>query len=259
MTIPEGLADKRVFVFDLDGTLARSKTPMDEEMNQILSQLLKKREVAIIGGGWFPVFKWQLLDQLTCGPEELKHMHLMPTSGSRYINYAHGEWTSVYALELDKEERSRIMDAFDKAFKEINYQQPDKVYGEVIEDRGTQITYSALGQQAPVDEKEAWSGSEQDRRREIVAVMKPLLPEFEIKIPGTTSIDITREGVDKGYGVEQLSKQLGIPVGDMVFLGDALYEGGNDEPVKRTGIQTIAVANQEETKQILRAALAEME
>lgn len=242
----------RVFVFDMDGTLARSKTPMDAQMSALLTELLKKGEVAIIGGGWFPVFRWQVLDQLTCDPTELAHLHLMPTSGSRYMRYVDGKWTDVYALALSAEERARVLKAFRDAFEQVGYTHPEKLYGDVIEDRGTQITFSALGQEAPIELKEAWKGSVLDRRREIVEAMKPMLPEFEIKLPGATSIDVTRKGVDKGYGVEQLRERLGVSIEDMVFVGDALYEGGNDEPVKRTGIRAIPVADVKETKALIR-------
>ncbi|HBU27650.1 TPA: HAD family hydrolase [Candidatus Uhrbacteria bacterium] len=261
MTTPiqqENPFTKELFIFDLDGTLARSKTAMDSEMDTLLSQLLEKHHVAVIGGGWFPVFKRQLLDNLTCPESYLERLHLMPTSSSRYLRYKNGEWETMYALELTVEERKLIADTFEQAFKTVGYVHPEKTYGELIEDRGTQITFSALGQEAPIELKEAWSGSALDRRQEIVNVMKPLLPEFEIKLPGTTSIDITRKGVDKGYGVEQLHERLGIPINQMVFVGDALYPGGNDEPVKRTGIEAIPVKDVEETKTRIRTWLENM-
>ena len=71
----------------------------------------------------------------------------------------------------------------------------------------------------------------------------------------TDSIDVTMKGIDKGYGIEQMRDRLGVAVHEMIFTGDALYEGGNDEPVKRTGIDTVAINNPEETKQNLRAWL----
>ncbi len=247
-----------LFVFDMDGTLARSKTPMDAEMDELLCALLDKRQVAVIGGGWLPVFQWQVLDRLSASLQMLSRLHLMPTSSAKYLRFEGGAWREVYALELTKEERARILQAFEAAFKQVGYVHPEKLYGDVIEDRGTQITFSALGQEAPIELKDAYKDSPLDRRREIVEAMKPMLPDFEIKIPGKTSIDITRKGVDKGYGVEQLSERLGVPISRMIFVGDALYEGGNDEPVQRTGIRTVAVKDVEETKTLLRGWLEEI-
>lgn len=254
MPSPQELAKKRLFVFDLDGTLARSKTPMDEEMDAALSRLLARRMVAVIGGGWLPVFEMQLLERLTCPRALLGNLYLFPTSGSRFLRYDDG-WRDVYSVELAVEERRRIVEAFEEAFRAIDYRHPERVFGTLIEDRKTQVTFSALGQQAPIELKDAWKGSAADRRREIVAVMERLVPEFEIKIPGKTSIDVTKKGIDKGYGVEQMRDHLGVAIEDMVFFGDALYEGGNDEPVRRTGILAVPVEGPDDTLAHLRGCL----
>lgn len=251
------ITNKQLFVFDLDQTLAESKTPMDAEMDALFSRLLACRRVAVIGGGWFPQFEMQLLEPLSCAVEHLKNLHIFPTSGACYMRHDEG-WHEVYQHTIALEDRERIKAAFERAFEEIGYTHPEETFGELIEDRGTQVTFSALGQRAPVEKKHAWKGSLADRRREIVEAMKPYLSDFEIKIPGTTSIDVTMKGIDKGFGVEQMSERLGVPIERMVFTGDALYEGGNDEPVKRTGIETVAVSGPEETKALLRAWLAQM-
>ncbi len=245
------ISKKQLFVFDLDGTLAESKTPMDAEMAGLLEELLKKRRVAVIGGGRVELFETQLLANLEHAKSFFDHLFLFPTSGTRFLRYEDG-WKTVYAHELSEQERTEIKTAFEKAFQDINYRHPETTYGEVIEDRGTQVTFSALGQQAPIDLKNAYTGSVQDRRQEIVRALYQYIPQYEIKIPGKTSIDVTMKGIDKGYGVEQMRTHLGVPIEEMVFVGDALYEGGNDEPVKRTGIETYAVTGPEETKKLLR-------
>ncbi|MBI5793961.1 HAD-IIB family hydrolase [Candidatus Uhrbacteria bacterium] len=245
------ISQKELFVFDLDGTLARSKTPMDAEMVELFSSLLQKRNVAVIGGGWLPVFEMQLLVSLKSHESLFGSLLLFPTSGATFLRYEKGEWKTMYAHQLSLDERDKIKAAFVKAFQDIDYHHPEKTYGEVIEDRGTQITFSALGQQAPIELKDAYKGSPQDRRWEIVSRLKEYLPEFEIKVPGKSSIDVTMKGIDKGYGIGEMEKHLGIDVGKMIFVGDALYEGGNDEPVKRTGIDTIAVEGPEDTKRLI--------
>lgn len=254
-----GIAGKKLFVFDLDGTLAESKMPMDGEMKDLLTQLLGRRMVAVIGGGWFPVFKKQLLDSLVGQENLFKNLFLFPTSGSTFLRYEGGEWKPVYVHELSEEERTNIKNAFEKSFEDIGYKHPEKVYGELIEDRGTQITFSALGQEAPLDIKTAYKGSVQDRRFEIVEALKKYIPQYEIKVPGKSSIDVTMKGIDKGYGVEQMRDHLLVDIGDMVFVGDALYEGGNDEPVKRTGIETFPVDGPEDTKKLLREWLGQLQ
>ncbi len=245
---------KKLVAFDLDGTLTESKSAMDEEMAGILARLLDRVSVAIISGGAFEQFERQL-PALRCTDEQLKRLYFFPTTGTRFYCYDAG-WYQVYADEMTVEERTKIMQAFEHAFQDIGYHHPETLYGEVIEDRGTQVTFSALGQQAPLELKKQWKET-QDRRPEIAAALAVYLPDFEIKIPGVTSIDVTRKGIDKAYGVRKIEEHLGITVPEMVFVGDALYEGGNDHAVLKTGIDAVAVANPGETKALLRGWLDE--
>lgn len=249
------ITQKSLVVFDFDGTLNESKVPIDAEMKELLTRLLEQKNVAIISGSGFDYFKLNILDVLDCPAGLLKKLFLFPTSSTRFYRFEDGAWKQIYADEMTGEERQKIKDAFVKAYGDINYQDPARVFGEVIEDRGTQFTFSALGQQAPLELKKQWRAT-QDRRPELVQALEKYLPDFEIKMPGVTSIDITRKGIDKAYGIEQMRDHLGIPISAMVFIGDALYEGGNDHAVIRTGADTFAVTNPEDTKKLLREWLA---
>lgn len=250
------IVNKKIVVFDLDGTIAESKTQMDSEMAELMTHLLSKRKVAIISGGAFIQFERQM-PALNRSDDLLKNLFLFPTTGTRFFIFD-GGWKEVYADEMTVEERQKIKDAFEQAYKDINYQHPAELFGEVVEDRGTQITFSALGQQAPLELKKKWRET-QDRRPELVAALEKHLPDFEVKMPGVTSIDVTRKGIDKAYGIKKIEELLGIPVSEMIFVGDALYEGGNDYAVKRTGVDTVAVANPTETKELLKGWLKEIE
>lgn len=251
------ISKKKLVVFDLDGTLTESKTPIDETMAGLIVQLLQKKVIAVISGGAFGQFEKQIIPMLRCSDELLKNLFLFPTTGTRFYRYTDHSWEEVYADEMTPQERAKIKDAFEKAFRDINYHHPNQLFGEVIEDRGTQVTFSALGQEAPLDLKKKWRDT-QDRRQEIVGALKKYIPEFEIKIPGVTSIDVTRLGIDKAYGIRQMEKRLGITVNDMVFVGDALYEGGNDYAAKTAGVECIPVNGPTDTKQLIMDWLQEL-
>ena len=91
------------------------------------------------------------------------------------------------------------------------------------------------------------------KRKSLQAALGPLLPGFAVSVGGSTSIDITREGVDKAYGIRKLAEVACVPVTGMIFIGDALYPGGNDYPVRSAGVDTIAVRDVNETKRIIEA------
>ena len=248
MTNPVSIRGKKLVVFDLDGTLTESKSPMDAEMADRLGKLLERITVAIVSGGAFEQFECQL-PALHLDDARSRRLFFFPTTGTRFFRYADG-WRQVYADEMTVEERRKINDAFSQAFRDIDYRHPETLYGEVVEDRGTQVTFSALGQQAPLELKKQWKAT-QDRRPEIAAALAKYLPDFEIKIPGVTSIDVTRKGIDKAYAIDKIEEHLGFAVPEMVFVGDALYEGGNDNAVFKTGIDAIAVTGPSDTKALI--------
>jgi phosphomannomutase len=243
---------KKLIVFDLDGTLAKSKSALDAEMSTALHQLLGIVKVAVISGGDWPQFQKQLLPNLL-HDERLADLSILPTCGTKFFQYA-GEWKKVYSEDFTADEKQKIISSLGKAFDESGFK-AEKVWGEVIEDRGSQITLSALGQQAPLEAKEKWD-PDFSKRKKIKAILDRYIPDFSVRLGGTTSIDVTRPGVDKAYGIRKLRDILGIPLNEMLFIGDALFEGGNDYPVREAGVISIAVRGPQETKPVVEAIIA---
>jgi hypothetical protein len=131
----------------------------------------------------------------------------------------------------------------------------EKTWGETIEDRGSQVTYSALGQQAPLEEKEKWD-ADFAKRKKIKTILDTLIPEFSVRLGGATSIDVTKPGIDKAYGIKKLQETLGISVKEMIYVGDALFVGGNDYPAEQAGVISIPVRGPNETKRVIEAIIA---
>lgn len=242
-------------VFDLDGTLAESKQPVGSSMVDRLRKLLRRYDVAVISGGAWPQFQTQLLAQLTLDPEEAARLYLFPTSATSFYMHLDGAWQAVYAEQLPEDDRNRIFAAFKQAFADTGFEHPRKTWGPQLEDRGTQVTFSALGQLAPVEFKKTWDPTF-SKRLIVMERLIQLLPDFEVRTGGSTSIDVTKKGIDKKYGIEQIERQLGVPISEMVFVGDALFPGGNDFPVKATGIATVAVTGPDEAMSFIDGLLS---
>jgi phosphomannomutase len=243
---------KKLIVFDLDGTLAESKSPLDAAMAALLHDLLGVVKVAVISGGDWPQFEQQLLSNLP-QDESLVNLSLLPTCGTKFFQYQ-GHWKKLYSEDFTNEEKEKIICSLKKAVTDAGFQ-VEKVWGEVIEDRGSQITFSALGQQAPLEEKNKWD-HDFSKRKKIKAIVDTLIPEFSVRMGGATSIDITKPGIDKAYGIRKLRDLLGISLEEMVFIGDALFPGGNDYPAKEAGVVSIAVRGPNETKPVTEAVIA---
>jgi phosphomannomutase len=237
----------KLIAFDLDGTLATSKQAVDTEMAELFVALLKLHAVAVISGGDWPQFERQLLDQLPLDGHH-ERLFLLPTSGTKFYRFD-GAWTQLYADDFTVEERERVMDALESAAAETDFAD-QTIWGKQIEDRGSQITFSGLGQEAKPDIKASWDPEIQKRNR-LKALLEMRLPDFAVRIGGSTSVDITKPGIDKAYGMRKLATISGIDLSEMLFIGDALYPGGNDAPVRDAGVVTIAVHDIADTKLVI--------
>ncbi|MEI6479211.1 MAG: HAD-IIB family hydrolase [bacterium] len=244
----------KLVVFDMDGTLTESKSTADAEMVELVKKLLDKTSVAIISGGGFSRFHEQFLIAFLNDISNFKNLYLAALTGGTLYTYENMDWKKKYEDVLSEYEKAKIFDAFAVVFQETGFAQDEKIYGTLIEDRGGQITFSGLGSEAPLEVKRNW---DPDRKKRIILVeaLKKHIPDFAIGIGGMTSIDISHKEIDKAYGIEKLSKYLSIPVSDMLFIGDALFAGGNDYAVKKTGIETRAAADPDETKKIIKELL----
>ncbi len=241
----------KLVMFDLDGTLAESKQPITAPMAERLTELLAKTRVAVISGGALPQFLSQVVEQL---PSEANrsNLYLLPTSGAALYEYIDNNWKKIYEELLSDTDAISIEAVLRAAGTEtghINFSEPS--YGERIEHRGAQVTLSALGQQAPIDEKMAWD-PDRTKRVALHAHISKHLPTFSVKIGGKTSIDVTKQNIDKAYGIRKLCERIGVSESDTLYVGDELRSGGNDEAAYKTAVETHPVTNPEDTMSLIR-------
>jgi len=246
-----GARTARVLAFDLDGTLAASKQPLDPSMATALVAALGRLPVYIISGGTFGQFRTQVLDRLPASEDLLGRLHLMPACGTRYYARREGAWSQVYAEDLSVPQSRQIRRALEVSARSLGLWHPTG-WGDLIEDRGSQITYSALGQAAPGAAKTAWD-PDGTRRRALVAQAAGRLPGFEVRAGGSTSIDVTRKGIDKAYGIRRLLATLAVTTDDVLFVGDRLDEEGNDHPVLALGVRCVPVRDWHDTLTVINA------
>ena len=235
----------RVVAFDLDDTLTVSKSKIDPRMAQLLAQLLASLDVCIISGGKFEQFDTQVLQYINAPENQLSRLHIMPTCGTRYYTWQNGDWRLNYAEDLREEEKSYVVRVLTEGARKLGLWEA-QTWGDIIEDRGSQITYSALGQAAPVDAKYAWDpdGTKKRKLRDYAA---EYLPDLEVRVGGSTSVDVTRKGIDKAYGIGKLIDRLKISADQVLFVGDRLSEGGNDYPVIALGVRWVEVTLWQDT------------
>jgi HAD superfamily hydrolase (TIGR01484 family) len=243
--------EKKVIMFDLDDTLSEAKTLMLPSMAEAITELLKHAHVAVITGSKWEQCKHQMVDQLgEPGKEHLHKLHILPNCGTRLYQFTNGTWNPVYEELLSEEEKVEIQKALEISMQGMY--DTSTLYGDIIEDRASSIAFSALGQQAPIDVKKTFD-PEKKIRLAMLEKLIPMLPNHEVKIGGTTTIDITKKGMDKGYGIKRFAQHLSVNLDEVGFVGDAIFPGGNDYPAKEIGLHCIQVANPHETEAHIRS------
>jgi phosphomannomutase len=246
----------RLIAFDLDDTLAPSKTALDPRMASLLTELMAVAEVCVISGGQFAQFRDQVIARLPDGASgAFDRLHLMPTCGTQYFRWDGAAWAPQYAENLSDDEKTAALAAVEEEARRLGFWERD-TWGDILEDRGSQITFSALGQAAPVEAKKAWDPTG-EKKNALRAAVQERLPQLEVRSGGSTSVDITRRGIDKAYGMNRLAQLTGIPFADMLFVGDRLDPDGNDFPVIALGIPTHAVEGWEQTAELVAALIAD--
>ena len=251
---------KKIIAFDLDGTLAPSKSHFDPRMVALFDRLLAKYHVCVISGAKYELFQRQFLTQITTEEHLLERLHLLPTTGTRYYRFRQGKWSMEYAEDFTPEEKKKIIEALEEGWKEAG-SNIEKTYGPTIEDRDSQITLSPLGQEVVaelgdrgLELKESWDPDMKIRMKVANAVQEKLR-NFNVKVAGLTSIDVTIPGVDKAYGIQKLIDINNWSKVEVLFVGDKIMPGGNDYPVEEMGIDCISVQSWEDTAYVIEGIL----
>lgn len=236
----------QLICFDIDDTLTQSKQQISREMADLLSALSHFYKVSIVSWWDFPQFEKQILSHLP-KHTNFTNMILAPTCGTKLYVYENTAWKKIFSLALSQEEKQHIIHSLHTISKKLGY---DKLqtWGNTIEDRETQITYSALWQNAPLEIKKTWDPT-WEKRKTLKNLLQPLLPEYDIHLWWTTSLDILKKGIDKSFWVQKLLEYTRFPLNSVLFVGDSVFDSGNDyAPLHKLGIITKKVFSLEDTK-----------
>ncbi len=246
----------KLICFDLDGTLAESKQRVSADTGELLAQLSRKIPVAVMSGAGFAQFEKQIFPALPA-ETNLAHIYLFPNNAAQCFIYKQGQWHPQYDHSFSPQEKEHITQVLAEALAEVGLAQvPPQVWGERVEDRGAEIAFSPLGQDAPLEAKQEWNKKNNATRKALHDTLNRLLPEFSNAMGGLTTIDITHKDINKAYGIKRLAELASVGINEMLYVGDALEEGGNDSVVIQTGIKTHQVFSPQETTTLIEEILA---
>lgn len=233
----------KLIAFDLDGTLTESKQPITSKTAKFLTSLAYDYEIAIVTGGTMEQIKTQVLNRLPDWVQD--KMHLMPCSGAEYFRFGQ----TIYRNFIPKQEKAVMVPMLVGLLKQMGYW-IDRPAGDIIEDRGSQITISALGQRASLKDKEEWDPFG-IKRREIRDTVKLMFPEYSVRVGGLTSVDISIQGIDKEYAIKELLDWNQFKQSEVLYIGDKFRPGENDYPALIAGVTCLRVTSYADTPRVV--------
>ncbi len=242
-----GASKPHALIFDLDDTLAESFQAPSEQILEKVFTLAERMPVAIMSGATFSRLERDIMQRLPA--HHMAQLSVFSDNGARADVWKNGTWETAYHFPLESAEREQIKNIVSEAVAETGVFNAEEPQYRII-DRGTSVSFAALEDGATKTKKSTWD-PDLSKRSKLAEALRAKLPGYEVLIAGKTTIDIVRKGISKAYGVEWLAEHLGIPAKDMLFVGDAFYEGGNDAAVIPTGIKTHHTSGPKETEELI--------
>lgn len=225
----------------MDDTLTRAKSLITPDMRKALLELMGSgRDVIVVSG--------QTNEYIGKQTDELPTFYLCQ-NGNHALDAKTGKEFWRYP-PLTKEECDEIF----THIRSIPRDWPVTDENDLVENRGQQISYSLLGQHEDVARKQAFD-PDRSKRKQILKEHPLISEHVEVFIGGTTTFDYIRKGMHKGRNVMAFIKEMGWKPDECIYVGDALFPGGNDETVMGV-IDTKSVANPTETFAYIREVLA---
>jgi phosphomannomutase len=227
----------------MDGTLTRSRSTIDPVMDAILAKAGRSHDIVIVSGARLEQIQVQI-------PAADVYAVLAQNGNDAYEPFGARAWRN----ELDWQQKRWIYNWIDISLEVVCDQfeftpWPIPSVEDLVEDRGCQISYSLIGHNRPIEEKIAFD-RDGSKRRKILDWMPFKSGETEVRIGGTTCLDFFLIGKHKGTNVKAYADRKGWIPEECLYIGDALFEGGNDFPV--VGVMpTLSVNGPDDTFQFL--------
>ncbi len=234
------LLQKKIIIADVDETICETCQPISKEIAQKINATIKQGyQWAFISGTDYKNLQ-KMLSKIT------EEHHILATTGTNYIKISKQQPIPIYNQSLTPEQKKEIINSFEKLIVKFNIKS-HTTKEDQLQDRDSQITLSAIGRNADIEAKKQYD-PDGKKRKEWIEYLKQHLSEskYDFKIGGTTSIDITKKGLDKAWGIEQFAKHHNIQLNNILFFGDKIYPGGNDYPAARI-VDCISVKSPEDT------------
>ncbi len=228
------MAYKHLF-FDMDQTITPARQQMLPEMRDLLERL--DHHVVVVTGSTLPNIAHQTRDLPA---------YYLGVNGNHASDISNQEsWRNP---DLDERQKAEIQNHIEQIIALIDHDLNHEWVP--IEDRGAQITFSPIGNKAPVEHKQTYD-PDRKKRETWLSTVPFESSDIMVKIGGSTSFDYIHRERHKGANVRKLIEVNDWNPDECIYFGDGLFPGGNDELVIGV-IDTVLVQDHHDTYNKLR-------
>jgi phosphomannomutase len=208
---------RKIYIFDIDGTLTPSRLQMTEKFLEFFNGWSKQNPFYLVTGSDLNKTKEQVPDFILerteavftcCGNQMWRDGELV------YDNKFIPPKSLIKYLE-ERLENSKY----------------PKRCGNHIENRGSLLNFSIVGRDCSYEDRIDYFeyDNENRERKNIVKGINFGWSDLDAVIGGQISIDIYPKGNDKSQVLEHIEKRH--ETGEIIFIGDRIEGGGNDYPL----------------------------
>jgi phosphomannomutase len=224
---------KKLFLFDMDGTLTTPRGKMSWPMVSILTLLQNKNwDVGIISGSDLDYIHQQCDIILDMSPFNARECHFLPCNGTKYYLNFKKVWEHSMKKQIGQYSINMLMKALFKEQRKIIKKYDIPLTGNFIQQRGSMINWCPIGRNANQVERKLWVKLDEKYKIRIDSLRKIKKHteniNITIKLGGETSFDIYPNGWNKTFPL------YNKPFKDyekIYFLGDKCNTNGNDKEI----------------------------
>lgn len=255
LEICASMKTRPLVVADMDDTMTDAGHLIKQPCAEAVADVAERgMTFATLTSSSWPAVQRQLLDAINADRDLQKRfrrlyrrMPILVNQGSMEYQWRDGTYRQHFSLTLRRhfgpKNLASLMMTLVQAVKRFSIK---STAGELIEDRGTQLTLYVLGIGATREQKIEYFGRYgRGPRLEYARWINDRLHEQGIpahaSVGGQSSIDVAPVGVNKGFGICRLAKSLDRDLRTVIYFADEFGTDSIDDPVARAGVLSINV------------------
>ena len=219
---------KKLVCLDLDATLTRHRTALEQFNRDALDSLGKRYSLVMVCAG----NAQRVWEQMGRYP-----IDILGNYGMQEARVENGELKMVRQTTVPAD-TAFFMAKTDYLRRKYGY---TEYYGDPVEfHQAGMVTFGLLGTAAPIGEKLKFDPDRAKRRAMYPEVLE-IFKDYAVYIGGSSSFDFAPAQFNKYDAVLKYASEHGYTLDEIIFIGDDFDDGGSDSHIRIKGMDYICI------------------